>query len=131
MTEQKNEIILLSDIKDKTTVSARVNSYVVDMYKESEIPISMVIESGLVHFMKLDDEEKIKFISQNLIDNVKVKELKKPKNSWKNMLEKNLKDFSIPVTLISSLIAGVGVAAVATIGGFLTTLDKKKLTDEE
>ena len=67
MTEQKNEIILLSDIKDKTTVSARVNSYVVDMYKESEIPISMVIESGLVHFMKLDDEEKIKFISQNLI----------------------------------------------------------------
>lgn len=127
MTEQKNEIILLSDIKDKTTVSARVNSYVVDMYKESEIPISMVIESGLVHFMKLDDEEKIKFISQNLIDNVKVKELKKPKNSWKNMLEKNLKDFSIPVTLISSLIAGVGVAAVATIGGFLTTLDKKKI----
>jgi predicted PolB exonuclease-like 3'-5' exonuclease len=131
MTEQKNEIILLSDIKDKTTVSARVNSYVVDMYKESEIPISMVIESGLVHFMKLDDEEKIKFISQNLIDNVKIKELKKPKNSWKNMLEKNLKDFSIPVTLISSLIAGVGMAAVATIGGFLTTLDKKNSTDEE
>jgi len=131
MTEQKNEIILISDIKDKTTVSARVNSYVVDMYKESEIPISMVIESGLVHFMKLDDEEKIKFISQNLIDNVKVKELKKPKNLWKNMLEKNLKDFSIPVTLISSLIAGVGVAAVATIGGFLTTLDKKNSTDEE
>lgn len=129
--EHNNEAIYLSDIKDKTTVSARVNSYVVDMYKESEIPISMVIESGLIYFMKLDDEDKIKFLSQNLTDNVKVTELKKPEKPWKESLRENLEELLIPSTLTLKLLSGFGIAAVAMLGGFLRALDKKIIDKDD
>lgn len=124
MTERDKEIVLLSDVTEKTTVSARVNSYIVKMYKESEIPISLVIESSLINFMKLDDDDKIRFISANLSDNVKVKDLKRPNKVWKDLLDKYFKDFAISRAATSALFSGIAVGAVALIGGVLAALDK-------
>lgn len=130
MTKDKNSNNLLSDITEKTSVSARVNSYIFEMYKERDIPISMVIETSLINFMKLSDEDKIKFISHNIPDSVKIKELDKSKESWKGLLNCYLENLSIPPSIANSLFTGLGVGAVALIGGFLTALDKNKIKDK-
>lgn len=124
MTETKNQNRLLSDITEKTTVSARVNSYIVDQYKERDIPISMVIEASLINFMKLNDDDKIKFISKNITDGVKIKDLDKSKVAWKDLLNSYFDRLAIPQSITSSLFTGLGIGAVALIGGFLSALDK-------
>lgn len=123
--EEGNAAELLSDITDKTTISARVNSYIIEQYKESEIPISLVVESSLIHFMRLKDAEKIKFISENLAEKVKVGEIKKPQRVWKDMLNDYFKKLAVPDSITSALFSGLCIGAVALIGGMLTTLGDK------
>ncbi len=123
----------LSDIKDKTSVSARVNSLIIDMYKESEIPISLVIESSLINFLKLEDDDKIKFLSENLPEKVEVSELKKTNDEWKTFLNKYLKNLAIVSSVSTALLAGTGIGAISLIGGVLglvglgATVDKMSI----
>ncbi len=122
---EKNEIELLSDIAEKAPISARVNSFIVEQYKTSEIPVSLVVESSMIYFMKLKDADKIKFISENLAEKVKVKDIKKPQKVWKEMLNDYFKKLSVPDTITSALFSGLCIGAVALIGGMLTAMGDK------
>ncbi len=122
---ERKDIELLSDIPDKAPVSARVNNFIVEQYKNSEIPISLVVESSMIHFMKLKDSEKIKFISENLPEKVKIKDIKKPQKAWKDMLNDYFKKLSVPDTITSTLFTGLCIGAIALIGGMLTTMGDK------
>lgn len=124
------EMKLLSDINDKSSVSARVNSFIAEQYRESEIPISLVIESSLIYFMKLSDADKIKFISGNLPEKVRVDEIKVPRKKWKDMLADYFKKLSVPSSVTTGLFAGISVGAVAVLGGILSTLGDKLIDDE-
>jgi hypothetical protein len=123
--EKHSENVLLSDVTEKTTVSARVNNYLIEQYKDCQIPVSLAIECSLINFMKLNDIEKIKFLSSNLPDKVKVSELKKPKKVWKELLNDYVKKLSIPSALSAGLISGVSIGAIALIGGLLSSLGDK------
>lgn len=130
MSDDKHNIEYLSDVTEKTTVSARVNSAVVEMYKESDIPISLVIESSLINFMKLEDDEKIKFLSENISDNVKKEDLKKPKDDWKKLLSKYLAPLSLTSAVTATLLAGTAIGAVSLIGGILGVIGPLKNFDK-
>lgn len=122
----KNKKLTLIEVgKEKTTVSARVNSYLVEQYKEKEIPVSVIIETSLVYFMKLDEREKIKFISSNLPENTTVDELNIPNQKWSDLIKNYLSKISIPSSIAGGLLSGVAVGAVALIGSFLKAVDDK------
>ena len=46
------------------SVSARVNDETLDNFN-SEIPLSRVIEAGIIHFNELSEEEKVVFMLKN------------------------------------------------------------------
>lgn len=131
MADDKQSIEYLSDVTEKTTVSARVNSTVIGMYKESEIPISLVIESSLISFMKLEDEDKLKFLSENISDNVKITDLKRPNDDWKKLLSKYLAPLSLTTAVSASLLAGTAIGAVSLIGGMLSVVGSLKNLDKK
>ena len=55
----------MKDTNEKTMVSARVNAAAVKMVKNMRVPLSDVIEAGIMHFLLLDDFTKLKFMIQN------------------------------------------------------------------
>ena len=117
MSEQE---ITLSQLTDsKQTVSARVNSHVVEMYKDSGIPLTLVIENSLISFLKRSDKEKIEFLSENMPDKVKVNELATLPSDWKDLLSNYLGKVNIPSKSASTLLSGLGVGAVALLGALI------------
>ena len=118
-----NTLLLITN--DKQTVSARVNSYIVDIYKKNDIPLSLVIENSLINFLKLSDTEKLKFLSQNLPENVKIEDIKPVNKKWKDMLLDYFKLFNIPSSVSAGLLTGICIGAVGLIGGAITAFGDK------
>jgi late competence protein required for DNA uptake (superfamily II DNA/RNA helicase) len=119
--EENKSLLELS--KEKVTVSARVNKHVAEIYKNKKIPVSLVIEMSLIHFMKLSDKEKIKFISDNLPETVHERDLSIPKLEWNVMLKQVLKKTTIPSTVVNGLFKGLAIGAITVIAGILNTVD--------
>lgn len=67
---------------EKVTVSARVNSIAVGILKEYEIPISDVIEAGIIHFLCLDDVGKVAYFLKNNSDVTDKSDYKIPHAAW-------------------------------------------------
>ena len=120
MAEKEKTLTQLTDTKQ--TVSARVNSHIVEMYKDSGIPLTLVIENSLISFLKRSDQGKIEFLSKNMPDKVKVSELNPLSKNWKDLLTDSLKKVNIPPTSVAPLLSGLCVGAVALIGGLIFTL---------
>ena len=120
MSDQENTVAQMT--ADKQTISARVNGHVIEMYKRSGIPLSLVIENSLVSFLTLSEQDKIKFLSQNMPDNVKVSELKPLSKNWKELLSDYLTKIKIPAKVAPTLLSGLGVGAVGVIAGVIIAL---------
>lgn len=116
---------------DKQTVSARVNSHVIDIYKANGIPVSLVIENSLISFLRLSEHEKIKFLSQNMPDVVVVDELKPISKSWKELFKDYLAQMNVPSYVAAKLLSGLCIGAVGLIGGLLMSYGDKLLKDED
>lgn len=99
----------------KSTISTRVNDYVLEQYRTSEVPLSSVVEASLVNFLKLNDIEKIKFIADNTPDNVDVSALAKNNMKWTDMLNKYTKNMGLPQNLLSTIFSGSAMGAVMLI----------------
>jgi hypothetical protein len=120
----------ISDISnEKQMVSARVNKYILDQYKKAEMPVTTVIESSLINFLRLTDAQKMKFLADNLPDAVEKEDIKPVSKKWSETLLKFLEEMNIPGTTAKSIIASSAVAAVAIIGGAL--LSSLKLFNSE
>lgn len=119
MINNENGITISEKGNEKSSVSARVNKQIYEIYKESEIPISLIIETSLIHFLKLSDEERITFISENLADNVKFEDIKIPKMKWSNLLAEYIKKLNIPDSVSASLLTGVSLGAITVLGGVI------------
>lgn len=126
-----SNMTLASITEEKQTISARVNSHVVDMYKKSGIPLTLVIENSLIYFLRLSEEEKIKFLSQNMPDAVNASELKPLSKSWKDLFSDYFTKMNIPSTVSTKLLSGIGVGAVALIGSLILSLGENFLKDKK
>lgn len=73
--------------KKDINVGARVNKELVELLKEADIPISLVLKSALIFFFTLDDNEKVRFIEKYDINKISG-ELKYAKLTWDSMKEK-------------------------------------------
>jgi len=87
----------MANSSDKVIVSARLSATVVTALKNINVPVSDVIAAGVLHFLLLDDFDKVKFLIQNNEDVVNLSHLEhqyhNPKN-WPELVAEalNLKD---------------------------------------
>lgn len=75
---------------EKTIVSARVNSTAVAILKQNEIPVSDVIEAGIIHFLYLDDQDKVAFLLKNNSDVMNIDDFKAPHALWSECIKQVL-----------------------------------------
>jgi hypothetical protein len=117
----EGELLLkINEITDeKQSISARVNKYVYEEYKKNEIPISSVIETSLIYFLKLDGDEKIKFLSENLPECVDKEDIKQMNLKWKDFLLDLLKKINIPLAIAITIVAGPIIGPICIIAGCL------------
>jgi hypothetical protein len=129
MSDSKISVAQLTE--DKLTVSARVNSHVIEMYKRSGIPLSLVIENSLVSFLRLSEDDKIKFLSQNMPDEVTADELKPLSRNWKELLTDYLTKMKVPSSIAPKLLSGLCAGAVGLIGGIFIILAEEALGKDQ
>lgn len=65
----------MTNSNEKVIVSARLSTAVVTALKNMNVPVSDVITSGVLHFLLLDDFDKVKFLIQNNEDVVDMSHL--------------------------------------------------------
>lgn len=113
--------------KEKQTVSSRVNKYIFDQYKDSEIPISTVIEASLIYFLKLTDDEKFKFLSENTPQNTSREDLIIPELAWSELISKSLKvmNMSHIGNITTSMAIGI-IGGAVSAGLSISKLLRKK-----
>jgi hypothetical protein len=68
--------------KGTTLISARVNTHLISLLKEGEIPVSMIVEKMLTYFFTLPDEDKIKYVNLYDSKNIEIENIKYPKKVW-------------------------------------------------
>ncbi|WP_144034018.1 hypothetical protein [Sporomusa silvacetica] len=80
-----------SEISDeKITVGARVSAEAVGVLKQYEIPISDVIEAGILYFLCLDDADKVAYYLKNSFDVVDRSDYKIPHTTWPECIKEIL-----------------------------------------
>jgi len=78
----------ITDIETETThVGARINKHLVQLLKEAEIPISDVIESSLIYFLSLSDQEKVDVVNRFNLESATIERIQFPKFMWSSMKE--------------------------------------------
>lgn len=70
----------------KKTISARVNESIIDILSEQDLPTSQIVEAGIIHFLKLNEEEKIAFIAENSAEVTDEKDLVSMLRTWPDVL---------------------------------------------
>ncbi len=98
-------------LETKKTISARVNESITDILSEQDLPISQIVEAGIIHFLKLTEEEKIAFIAENCAEVTDEKDLVVMKKVWPDVL----RDY-IGTTRFKDLIEIVKLSKSAGVG---------------
>lgn len=71
--------------KSTTPIGARVNTHFINLLKESEIPISSVVESMIGYFLTLSDEEKVEMVYRHTPQSIDLEQVKYPKLVWSEL----------------------------------------------
>jgi hypothetical protein len=119
----------LTDITEKkSTISVRVNEHIIEKFKQNEIPLSVVVEASMIKFLKMEEVERIKFIADNIPENVETNSFKKIDEKWNDVLGKYTKNMGLPQSVMTSIFAGAAVGAVTLIAA---AFNISKLIDDE
>lgn len=65
--------------REKSVHSIRINDKLVEITKKTGLPLSNIIESCLINFLSLDDDDKIRLLAENNSDKVDVSQILEPK----------------------------------------------------
>lgn len=108
------------DIYKNTTksVSCRVNSYTHFNYRGEEeiyLPISAVIEAGMIYFLTLTHDERIKFLDAYSAQRVRVKDLRDTEISFEEYIKEFLQKRHIPDSVIKKMNLDDKIEAVLSI----------------
>jgi hypothetical protein len=113
--------------KGTTLISARVNTHLITLLKEGEIPVSMIVEKMLGFFLTLPDDEKIKLVSRYDPKNIETKNIKYPKKVW-SALEHD----GTNMENIRELLMQAAEVDLIVLAGYLSTedfLEKLRVND--
>lgn len=106
----------VTDITDKKiTVSVRANEHIINELKQNEIPLSSVVEASIINFLKMGELDRIRFIAENIPENVEVSSLKKLEGNWVDILRKYTNNMGLPQSVLASMFTGAAIGAVTLI----------------
>jgi len=109
----------------KITVSVRVNEYIIEKYRESEIPLSTVVEASMINFLKMEELDKIRFLADNIPENVETSSFKIFEGKWTDMIHKYITDMGLTQTVFSSVLKSASsIGAITLIGAALNLSSK-------
>ena len=118
--------------KPKKTISSRIDEEILELASKQDLPMSQVLEAGLISFLKLKEDERLPFIAENSAELTNPSELIISEMKWNEFLEMSIgttkfkdileiallakktgKSFN---SLVKSLNNVVGVGGITTIG---------------
>lgn len=106
----------ITDITDKKiTISVRANEHIINELKQNEIPLSTVVEASIISFLKMGELERIRFLAENIPENVEVSSLKKLDGKWTDILKKYTNNMGLPQSVLTTIFTGAAVGAVTLI----------------
>ncbi len=100
--EDGMDLTIEDEVFERKTLTCRVNAALVDILKGSETPLTPLMESLLVYYLTLDDEEKLKMIANNAVDQMGMSDLRSPINFSDMVIEKG-EEFGIPGNVLKVL----------------------------
>ena len=118
--------------KPKKTISARIDEEILELANKQDLPMSQILEAGLISFLKLKEDERLPFIAENSAELTNPSELIISKMKWNEFLEmsvgttkfKDILEIALLAkktgksfnSLVKSLNNVVGVGGITTIG---------------
>ena len=118
--------------KPKKTISARIDEEILELASKQDLPMSQVLEAGLISFLKLKEDERLPFIAENSAELTNPSELIISEMKWNEFLEmsvgttkfKDILEIALLAkktgksfnSLVKSLNNVVGVGGITTIG---------------
>ena len=118
--------------KPKKTISARIDEEILELASKQDLPMSQVLEAGLISFLKLKEDERLPIIAENSAELTNPSELIISEMKWNEFLEMSIgttkfkdileiallakktgKSFN---SLVKSLNNVVGFGGITTIG---------------
>ena len=76
--------------KIKKTISARVDEEILETFTKQGLPLSQVIEAGIIYFLKLKEDERISFIAENSAEATEKKDLVVSAVQWQEFLKQQI-----------------------------------------
>ena len=74
----------------KKTISARVDEKVLETFSKQGLPLSQVVEAGIVHFLKLPEDQRISFIAENSAEVTSENEIVVSEIPWQEFVQQQL-----------------------------------------
>ena len=118
--------------KPKKTISARIDEEILELANKQDLPMSQILEAGLISFLKLKEDERLPFIAENSAELTNPSELIVSEMKWNEFLEmsvgttkfKDILEIALLAKktgksfnyLVKSLNNVVGVGGITTIG---------------
>ncbi len=118
--------------KPKKTISARIDEEILELANKQDLPMSQILEAGLISFLKLKEDERLPFIAENSAELTNPSELIISEMKWNEFLEmsvgttkfKDILEIALLAkktgksfnSLVKSLNNVVGVGGITTIG---------------
>ena len=118
--------------KPKKTISARIDEEILELANKQDLPMSQILEAGLISFLKLKEDERLPFIAENSAELTNPSELIITEMKWNEFLEmsvgttkfKDILEIALLAkktgksfnSLVKSLNNVVGVGGITTIG---------------
>ena len=118
--------------KKKKTISARIDEEILELANKQDLPMSQILEAGLISFLKLKEDERLPFIAENSAELTNPSELIISEMKWNEFLEmsvgttkfKDILEIALLAkktgksfnSLVKSLNNVVGVGGITTIG---------------
>ena len=76
--------------RTKKTISARVDEEIMDVFTKQGLPVSQVVEAGIIYFLKLKEQQRISFIAENSVEVTDEKEIVISETQWTDFLQQQL-----------------------------------------
>ena len=118
--------------KNQKTISARIDEEILELANKQDLPMSQILEAGLISFLKLKEDERLPFIAENSAELTNPSELIISEMKWNEFLEmsvgttkfKDILEIALLAkktgksfnSLVKSLNNVVGVGGITTIG---------------
>jgi flagellar basal body rod protein FlgG len=83
----------------------------------------------MVNFLKMGEVEKIRFLADNIPENVETSSFKKIDGKWTDVLKKYTKNMGLPQSVLTSIFTGAAIGAVTLIAAAFNV--SKLMEDDE